>query len=88
MGNGRFGKLCLAVGLIAAGFGWGRYTIPVAHAQDASQQIGHYAIPRNWGHVAAASGNFLVLEDDQGNIHMYNFFTHQSMGDVSRKQGQ
>jgi len=82
--NRRLWNLCFGLALIAAGYALGHHWNVVVHAEDASQ-IGHNVIPRSWGHVAAATGNFLVLEDDQGFIHLYNIYTHQSMGDVSRK---
>lgn len=82
--NKRVWNFGIGLALIALGYAAGHHSTTVVHAEDASQ-IGHNIIPRNWGHVAAATGNFLVLEDDQGNINLYNFYTHQSMGYVSRK---
>ena len=82
--NRRFGNFCFGLALVLVGYGWGLRSTSVVHAQD-RKEIGHNAIPRSWGHAAAATGNFLVLEDDHGTIHMYNFYTHESMGELERR---
>jgi hypothetical protein len=87
-----FGGICMnakirnvvgIVALIGAGYAWGHQSTAV-RAEDV-KDFGHNSIPREWGHVVAATGNFIVLEDTSGNVHMYNLYTHQSMGDISRK---
>jgi hypothetical protein len=81
--NPKIRNIVSVVALIGVGFVWGHRSTAV-HAEDV-KDFGHNTIPREWGHVTAATGNFLVLEDTSGNIHMYNLYTHQSMGDINRK---
>ena len=55
----------------AFGGGWlvGSRSLPTVHAQTANRE---YHLDKSWGALKGSMGNFLLFEDDKGDVRIVN----------------